>query len=101
MEAAALATLPDEQMLEIVQRQTFNFFWDGAHPVSGLAPDRSTTRANAADDKVALFSYFYLDLPLDEAARVMGVPLGTAKSRIYRAARRLRPDVALEEVIDR
>ena len=55
----------------------------------------------SADDKVALFSYFYLDLPLDEAARVMGVPLGTAKSRIYRAARRLRPDVALEEVIDR
>jgi len=54
-----------------------------------------------ADDKLALFSYFYLDLPLDEAARVMGVPLGTAKSRIYRAARRLRPDVALEEVIDR
>ncbi len=53
------------------------------------------------DDRLALFSYFYLDLPLDEAARVMGVPLGTAKSRIYRAARRLRPDVALEEVIDR
>ena len=54
----------------------------------------------SADDKVALFSYFYLDLPLDEAARVMGVPVGTAKSRIYRAARRLRPDVALEEVFD-
>jgi hypothetical protein len=54
MEAAALATLPDEQMLEIVQRQTFNFFWDGAHPVSGLAPDRCTTRANGADDKVAI-----------------------------------------------
>jgi RNA polymerase sigma-70 factor (ECF subfamily) len=54
-----------------------------------------------AEDRLALFSYFYLDLPLDEAARVMGVPLGTAKSRIYRAARRLRPDVALEEVIDR
>jgi RNA polymerase sigma-70 factor (ECF subfamily) len=53
-----------------------------------------------AEDRLALFSYFYLDLPLDEAARVMGVPLGTAKSRIYRAARRLRPDVAQEEVID-
>ncbi len=51
-------------------------------------------------DRLALFSYFYLDLPLDEAARVMGVPLGTAKSRIYRAARRLRPGVDLEEVID-
>ena len=54
MEAAALAALSDEQMLEIVQRQTFNFFWDGAHPVSGLAPDRCTTRANVADDKVAI-----------------------------------------------
>ena len=45
MEPAALAALPDEQLLEVVQRQTFNFFWDGAHPVSGLAPDRCTTRA--------------------------------------------------------
>jgi RNA polymerase sigma-70 factor (ECF subfamily) len=54
-----------------------------------------------ADDRLALFTYYYLDLPLEEAARVMGVPLGTAKSRIYRAARRLRPGVALEEVIDR
>src|SRR5947209_4737991 len=53
METSALATLPDEHLLDIVQRQTFNFFWDGAHPVSGLAPDRCTTRANATDDKVA------------------------------------------------
>jgi hypothetical protein len=54
METSELAALPDEQLLEIVQRQTFNYFWDGAHPVSGLAPDRCTTRANAADDKVAI-----------------------------------------------
>src|SRR5579864_2838612 len=54
METSELAALPDEQLLEIVQRQTFNFFWDGAHPVSGLAPDRCTTRGNAADDKVAI-----------------------------------------------
>jgi len=54
METSELAALPDEPLLEIVQRQTFNFFWDGAHPVSGLAPDRCTTRANAPDDKVAI-----------------------------------------------
>src|ERR1700761_5599266 len=54
MEAAALAKLPDEQLLEAVQRQTFKFFWDGGHPVSGLAPDRCTTRADAADDKAAI-----------------------------------------------
>jgi hypothetical protein len=54
METSELAALPDGPLLEIVQRQTFNFFWDGAHPVSGLAPDRCTTRANAPDDKVAI-----------------------------------------------
>ena len=53
------------------------------------------------EDKIALFTYFYLDLPLEEVAHVLRVPLGTAKSRVYRAARRLRPGVALEEVLDR
>ncbi len=54
METTALATLPDEQLLEIVQRQTFNFFWEGAHPASGLAPDRCHTRTITTDDKVAI-----------------------------------------------
>src|ERR1700761_5143473 len=54
MNPASLASLPDEALLEIVQRQTFNFFWDGAHPVSGLAPDRCTTGENAPDDKMAI-----------------------------------------------
>jgi hypothetical protein len=50
----ALAALPDDELLEVVQRQTFNFFWDGAHPTSGLAPDRRTSRTQLADDKVAI-----------------------------------------------
>ena len=52
-----------------------------------------------ADDQLALFAHFYLDLTLQESARLLGVSLATAKSRIYRAARRLRPGIALEEVI--
>jgi RNA polymerase sigma-70 factor, ECF subfamily len=81
-----------------------------AGPASGPSPeDLAVSRLDLwkaietldADDRLALFTFYYLDLPLDEAARVMGVPLGTAKSRIYRAARRLRPGVALEEAIDR
>ena len=36
--AAALAALSDEALLEQLQRQTFRFFWDGAHPASGLTP---------------------------------------------------------------
>ena len=39
---AELAALADEELLEAVQRQTFRFFWEGGHPVSGLAPDRRT-----------------------------------------------------------
>ncbi|MCP9749714.1 beta-glucosidase [Ferruginibacter sp. HRS2-29] len=33
----------DSILLDIVQRQTFRFFWHGAHPVSGLALERDNT----------------------------------------------------------
>jgi len=33
-------SLDDEALLEKVQRQTFRYFWEFAHPVSGLARDR-------------------------------------------------------------
>ena len=29
--------IPDEDLLTLVQKQTFKYFWDYAHPVSGLA----------------------------------------------------------------
>jgi hypothetical protein len=48
---AKLAALPDDALLEVVQRETFRYFWEGAHPVSGLAFDRRTSgkRTNDAD----------------------------------------------------
>ena len=48
---AKLATLPDDALLEIVQRQTFRYFWEGAHPVSGLTFDRHTS-GKRAEDKI-------------------------------------------------
>lgn len=33
--------LTDDQLLELVQKQTFRYFWDFAHPTSGLARERS------------------------------------------------------------
>jgi hypothetical protein len=33
--------LSDSALLDIVQKQTFRYFWDFAHPVSGLARERS------------------------------------------------------------
>jgi hypothetical protein len=48
-----LAALPDTELLEAVQKQTFGFFWEGAHPSSGLAPDRCKTVAEPPVDLVA------------------------------------------------
>ena len=50
------------------------------------------------DERVPLILHFYLDLPLDEVARTLGVSQPAARSRIYRAARRLRADLTPEEV---
>lgn len=35
--------IPDEELLTLVQKQTFKYFWDFAHPVSGLARERNTS----------------------------------------------------------
>ncbi|HEY2598070.1 MAG TPA: RNA polymerase sigma factor [Candidatus Dormibacteraeota bacterium] len=51
------------------------------------------------DERLPLVLYFYLDLPLDEVARTLGLSPAAAKSRIYRTARKLRSDLTLEEVI--
>jgi len=50
-------------------------------------------------DRAALFCYFYLDLPLDEVGRVLGVSPSAARSRVYRAAHRLRPGLEAEDVL--
>ncbi len=39
--ASRPADVDDDDLLELVQRQTFRYFWDFAHPVSGLARERS------------------------------------------------------------
>ena len=46
-------------------------------------------------DRLALFLYFYLDLPLDEVGTVLGLSAGGAKTRVYRAAQKLRPGLEL------
>ena len=43
-----------------------------------------------ATDRVALFLFFYLDLPLAEVARVLKISPQAAKSRVHRAVTRLR-----------
>lgn len=37
------ARITDDELLTLVQQQTFKYFWDFAHPVSGLARERNTS----------------------------------------------------------
>ncbi|MBA8878399.1 glucoamylase family protein [Phyllobacterium myrsinacearum] len=43
----------DDALLDKVQRASFQYFWEGAHPQSGLARDRSGKSADPNNDLVA------------------------------------------------
>jgi hypothetical protein len=44
--------LSDDQLLDLVQQQTIRYFWDFAHPVSGLARERSNEAYNYGSEVV-------------------------------------------------
>jgi RNA polymerase sigma-70 factor (ECF subfamily) len=50
------------------------------------------------DQRAVLVVHFYLDLPINQAAVVLGIPVGTCKSRLARGLEALR--AALEPVQD-
>jgi len=44
--------LSDSALLDVVQKQTFRYFWDFAHPVSGLSRERSNVDFNYGHEVV-------------------------------------------------
>jgi hypothetical protein len=42
--------LTDDQLLDLVQKQTFAYFWDFGHPTSGLARERSNQSFGYGDE---------------------------------------------------
>src|SRR3569623_1619426 len=47
-----IKNLSDSALLDVVQRQTFRYFWDFGHPVSGLARERSNKSYDYGDEVV-------------------------------------------------
>ena len=47
-------SLSDTALLELTQKQTFKYFWDYAHPVSGLARERSNKSFHYGDEVVTI-----------------------------------------------
>jgi RNA polymerase sigma-70 factor (ECF subfamily) len=48
--------------------------------------------------RLVLLWHYYLDLPLEEVGPIMGISAGAAKSQLYRALTRLRPNLEVSEV---
>ena len=48
------------------------------------------------DHRSVVVLRFYLDLPLDEVADILDIPVGTVKSRLHRALASLRQSMAVE-----
>ena len=70
-----------------------------AFAVETGAPDRACAtrdelergfRRLDPESRAAIVLHYYLDLPVPETAAALGVPLGTAKSRLHRAVAQLR-----------
>jgi RNA polymerase sigma-70 factor (ECF subfamily) len=48
------------------------------------------------DQRTVMVLHYYLDLPLIEVAGILGIPLGTAKSRLYHGLRIVRSSMERE-----
>ncbi len=66
---------------------------------ASMSPDlHSALLRMSPSDRLPLVLHFYLDLSLEDVAKTLRVSPSAARSRIYRAARRLRNDITLEEL---
>lgn len=64
--------ISDNALLDLVQQQTFKYFWDYAHPVSGLARERSNATPETATSGGSGFG-------------IMGIVTGISRNFITRA----------------
>jgi RNA polymerase sigma-70 factor, ECF subfamily len=71
-------------------------------PSGAAAVDlRLACRRLAHDELLVLTLHYCLDLPLDEVGTTLGISREAAKSRLYRAVRRLRPMLEDPEEVGR
>lgn len=66
-------------------------------PIEKIDIERAMSRLPMVERQL-LFMRFYLDLSLEEVALAFGISPVAAKGRIYRACKRLRPDLLEEDI---
>jgi RNA polymerase sigma-70 factor, ECF subfamily len=73
----------------------------------GSGEDRMVNRADLRqalrqlryEDQLVVTLFFYLDMPMPDIAAVAGISIEAVRSRLYRAVRQLRPELAIEEAL--
>ena len=82
----------------------------GPEPVRALDPSVSVAEREALeqelgrlpiDQRTVMVLHYYADLTLEQAAEILDIPLGTAKSRLHRGLRSLRESMRAESVMPR
>jgi RNA polymerase sigma-70 factor, ECF subfamily len=70
-----------------------------SHMVSNLDLRRAVDGLSHAD-RVVVLLHFYMDMTLEEIGAATGLRPAAVKSRLYRAIKRLRPHLSVEEATD-
>ena len=80
-EKAARSHIPTEIMSELT---------DSRYGVSEISVVRETLKLLSDKDKQVLYLYFWKQLPIAEISKLLGLPLGTVKSRLFTAKRNFK-----------
>jgi hypothetical protein len=76
--------LNDSDLLDLVQKQTFRYFWNFAHPVSGLARERSNIAYNYGDEACAIGGTGFGIMAIVVATERKWVPRDSAVNRLLK-----------------
>ncbi|MBO9571131.1 MAG: VCBS repeat-containing protein, partial [Chitinophagaceae bacterium] len=79
--------LDDTALLELTQRQTFKYFWDYGHPVSGLARERSNKTFGYGDEVVTTGGSGFGIMAIIVAAERKWITKEEALNRLLKIAR--------------
>ncbi|MCB2409735.1 glucoamylase family protein [Hymenobacter lucidus] len=79
--------LTDEQLLDLVQKQTFRYFWDFGHPVSGMARERSNVAYDYGNEVVTTGGTGFGIMAIIVAAERKWITREQAAARIYKIVR--------------
>ncbi len=82
--------LSDSALLDLVQRQTFKYFWDFGHPVSGMARERSNKAYDYGDEVVTTGGTGFGVMAIIVAAERGWIPRDSAVARLNKMINFLR-----------